>query len=105
MIDLKLTVMKKLAENAERRYPNLCSTAPTTTRPATYGTPRVSYSDASSAKKRRMKSAVRDLVEDVVGKCDEISEGDGWKILNDVTTNTPLQDSANEDVYRRKFHK
>ena len=77
---------------------SLCSTTPATTRPVTYGRPRVSYSDANSATKRRMKSAVRDLVQDVVGKCDEISKGDCWKILNDVTTNTPLQDSAKEDV-------
>ena len=78
---------------------NLCSTTPATIRPVTYGRPHVNYSDASSATKRRVKSAVRDLVQHVVGKCDEILKGDGWKILNDVTTNTPLQVSVKEDVY------
>ena len=52
-----------------------------------------------------MKSAVRDLVQDVVGKSDEISKGDGWKVLNDITMNTPLQNNAKEDVYRKKISK
>lgn len=85
--------------------PKTCRTAAETTKPVTYGRPRVSYSDASSATKRRMKSTVRGLVQGVVEKCDEISKDDGWKILKDVTKNTPLQDSAKEDIYRKKISK
>ena len=53
--------------------------------------PSKHYTNASRATKKRMKATAKTLVKTVVDQCSEISKGDGWKSLQEVTVKTPLQ--------------
>ena len=67
-----------------------CTTSPSKTL-ASHGRPRVNYTNASRATKKRMKATAKTLVKTVVDQCNEISKGDGWKLLQEVTVKTPVQ--------------
>ena len=93
------------SNEAERRKmpsPSVCTTSVHTTT-ASCGRPRVNYTEASTATKRRMKASARSLLEGVVGKCNDISQGDGWELLHDVTVNTPIQQCASEKKCQQKL--
>ena len=38
-----------------------------------------------------------------MGKCNDISQGDGWELLHDVTVNTPIQQCASEKKCQQKL--
>lgn len=57
------------------------------------GWPRVSYCNAS---KRRMRASATSVVNHMVGKCNKISQGDGWELLDDIIRKTPLKQQSKE---------
>ena len=66
-----------------------CTTSPTTT--VSIGRPRINYTKASEATRRRMKASARMVLQNTVGECNKISQGDGWDLLQDVTSSTPIK--------------
>lgn len=64
---------------------------------ATPGRPRVKYTEASGATKRRVRAEARNLVNGVVAECNELSRGEGWQLLKDVTKDTPFQQSIRHE--------
>ena len=51
-----------------------------------------------------MKVSARIVLQNTVGQCNEISQGDGWDLLQDVTGNTPIKKFANEGKkYQQKI--
>ena len=65
---------------------------------------RVNYTKAREATRRRMKVSARIVLQNTVGQCNEISQGDGWDLLQDVTANTPIKKCANEGKkYQQKI--
>ena len=60
------------------------------------GRPRVSYDSASAAVKRKMRASAKNVVNEMIEKCDELSQGDGRKLLDDVINKMPLRDIQQE---------
>ena len=65
---------------------------------ASHGTPRVNYANASGATKKWMKATVKTLVKTVVDQCNEISKGDSWKLLQEVTVKMPSQEDCQNKI-------
>ena len=106
----RITAFIKEAEGCKMPIPpgstllslDTCTTSSTTS--ASVGRPRVNYTKASKAIRRRMKVSARVVLQNTVGKCNEISQGDGWDLLQDVTANTPIRNCANEGKkYQQKI--
>ena len=69
--------------------PESLTTATTTC--VTLGRPRVKYTNASGATKRRMLSSAKHLVSEVVEKCNTISKGNGLELFEDITNSGHLR--------------
>ena len=82
--------------------PATCTTPVTNT--ASIGRPRVNYTEASEVTKRRMRTSARMVLQNTVGQCNKISQGDGWELLQDVTANTRIKHCANKgEKYQQKI--
>ena len=51
-----------------------------------------------------MKASGRIVLQSTVGECNKISQGDGWDLLQDVTSSTPIKKCASEaKKYQQKI--
>ena len=55
------------------------------------GRPKVSYTEASEATKRRIKAEAKSAVNELFRKCEDISQGCGQHVLNEIADKTPLR--------------
>ena len=55
------------------------------------GRPKVAYTEASAATKRRIKVEAKSAVNELFHKCEDISQGCGQHVLNEIADNTPLR--------------
>ena len=103
----RITAFIKEAEGCKMPIPpvsTILSPDTSSTTSASVGTPHVNYTKAREATRRRMKVSARIVLQNTVGQCNEISQGDGWDLLQDVTANTPIKKCANEGKkYQQKI--
>ena len=94
--------LQEEGSNVEDESENTGITVVSSQTSAKMGRPRVSYDNASAAVKRKMRASAKNVVKEMIEKCDEISQDDGRKLLDDVMKKTPLRDMQEE---KRKPHK
>jgi polyhydroxyalkanoate synthesis regulator phasin len=71
---------------------------------AKMGRPQVNYDHASVAVKRKMRASAKNVVNEMIEKCDDISQGDGRKLLDDVMKKTPLRGMQKEKTKTCKWN-
>ena len=67
------------------------------------GRPKVAYTEASEATKRRIKAEAKSAVNELFRKCQDISQGCGQHVLNEIADKTPLRKIQNKNSEATKM--
>ena len=69
------------------------------------GRPKVAYTEASAATKRRIKAEAKSAVNELFRKCEDISQGCGQHVLNEIADKTPLRNIEKKNSEENKVER